>query len=64
MRRKENSSFANFGSVSACVVCKCAVLCVGSFKFSCRFAANYPLCLFLGLLVTTEAKYSAGLRKI
>jgi hypothetical protein len=30
-RQQENSSFANFGRVSACAVCKCAVLCVGIF---------------------------------
>jgi len=30
---QENSSFANFGRVSACAVCKCAVLWVGCFYF-------------------------------
>lgn len=25
VRRQENSSFANFGRVSACAICKCAV---------------------------------------
>jgi len=27
--RQKNSSFANFGRVSACAICKCAVLCGG-----------------------------------
>jgi len=36
VRRQENSSFANFGRVLACAVCKCAVLCVGCsfYRFS------------------------------
>ena len=49
-RQQENSSFANFGRVSACAVCKCAVLCVGI--FFCLYAAKIPFlfcrlfCLF------------------
>jgi hypothetical protein len=36
VRRQKNSSFANFGRVSACAICKCAVLCVGCslYRFS------------------------------
>jgi len=33
VRRQENSSFADFGRVLACAVCKCAVLCVGCLLF-------------------------------
>jgi len=29
VRQQENSSFANYGRVTACAICKCAVLCVG-----------------------------------
>jgi len=52
MRWQENSSFANFGRVSACAVCKCAVLCVGIFYFSfCLYVAKILLssvgCVFL-----------------
>ncbi len=60
-RQQENSSFANFGRVLACAVCKCAVLCVGIFLL-CLYAAKISLsfchCLFFGLLVTIVLHHS------
>ena len=55
VRQQENNFFANFGRVSACAVCKCVVLCVGSslFLFPSLYIANCPLCrFFLHLAVT------------
>jgi len=59
VRKQENSSFANFGFLSACAVCKCAVLCVGyslfSFYFlsiSCKFSVRFSVLLHLA--VTSE----------
>jgi len=59
VRQQENSSFANFGRVSAGVVCKCAVLCVGFFIFLlCLYAAKFHLsfcrCLFLRLVANAR----------
>jgi hypothetical protein len=49
VRRQENSSFANFGCVSVCAVCKCAVLCVGcSFLY---FSLQNYHCRFFFMLV-------------
>jgi hypothetical protein len=57
VRWQENSSFANFGIVSAGAVCKCAVLCVGCFRFFYLFAANYPLCLGFSPLVPNGRRH-------
>jgi len=39
--------FANFGRVSACAICKCAVLCVGIFHFSIlSLCSKLPAVLF------------------
>ncbi|MCB0540041.1 MAG: hypothetical protein KDE33_21165, partial [Bacteroidetes bacterium] len=58
---QKNGSFANFGCVSACVICKCAVLCVG-----CSFIFATVICCislsFLHLAVTVSAMRSAGLQ--
>jgi len=45
VRRQENSSFANFGFVSAGAVCKCAVLCVDCsfYRFFLRLVGNGSL---------------------
>ena len=55
VRRQENSSFANFSRVSACAICKCAVLCVGCsfFRFFLSLSSKLSaVSFFLGLLVT------------
>ena len=67
VRRQENSSFANFGCVSACGVCKCAVLCVGCsfiwFSFFCLLVANCLfVSVFLHLAVTDGGMKRSGLR--
>ena len=56
VRRQENSSFANFGRVSVCAVCKCAVLCVGCSLYLLYFLVflqqNTAVSFFLHLPLT------------
>jgi len=56
VRWQGNSSFANLGRVSACAICKCAVLCVGysfyGFLFLSLCSKLSGVSIFLHLAVT------------
>ena len=62
----KNSSFANFGLVSACAVCKCAVLCVGFHYLVFILVSKSSICfsVFLHLAVTVTCKLSLRISEL